>query len=507
MLRSKFNKQSAQHARFLVVASLLLPSSFAAAELPGKITLEGKAFDVMVDEQLTMTTTAGEKISPVRFFSEGQQHGGGYLTSSVIVSGDPGAAALAGASQLRRIPFTDSYMIRTASPLAALKLAESLQGQSSINYAHPDLILPLDVRNAPSAEPYFNAQWNLSNQGQRGGKPGVDIGIESAWQVTQGSPSTIIGLLDVGFEQNHKDLTEAWFINQREIPGNKKDDDGNGLIDDVSGWNFSTNSNKLIYGAAPQHGTATAGILGARANGVGITGICPECKVLPVVVSGRVSEDASAIGYAVAMGAIILSNSWGYALESPRTDVVSDALTKAARQSRQGKGMPILFAMRNSGVNDCRDSLPDISSHPDVIAVSSIDHNDVKVPNSAYGPCLAFLGPSAGSTEHGIPATDRPGEAGYNKDGQGNFEDLDFHNGFWGTSAATPNVAGLFALLLTHEPDLTREQALSRMKASAIKANPEAAQYDPRTGHSLQYGYGRAHAGRLFDQSSSESGH
>ncbi len=99
-----------------------------------------------------------------------------------------------------------------------------------------------------------------------------------------------------------------------------------------------------------------------------------------------------------------------------------------------------------------------------------------------------------------LPATDRPGEAGYNKDGQGNFEDLDFHNGFWGTSAATPNVAGLFALLLTHEPNLTREEALSRMKASAIKANPAAAQYNPSTGHSLHYGFGRAHAGRLFER-------
>jgi subtilisin family serine protease len=324
------------------------------------------------------------------------------------------------------------------------------------------------------------------------------MGIEAAWHVTTGNPNTIVGLLDVGFEQNHKDLTEAWFINEREIPGNKKDDDGNGLIDDVSGWNFSTNSNKLIYGAGPQHGTATAGVIGARANGIGITGVCPDCKILPVVVSGRVSEDASAIGYAVAMGATILSNSWGYALESPRTDVVTEALTRAARQGRGGKGVPILFAMRNSGVNDCRETLPDISSHPDVIAVSSIDHNDVKVPNSAFGSCLAFLGPSSGSTANGIPATDRPGEAGYNKDGQGNFEDLDFHNGFWGTSAATPNVAGLFALLLSHEPNLTREEALSRMKASAIKANPEAAQYNSQTGHSLHYGYGRAHAGRLF---------
>lgn len=493
------HKKSARQLAIILCMSSVAAQS-ANGALPGKMTLEGKSIDIVVDDHLVTTTASGEKLSPFRFFSEGQQRGGGYLTSSVIVSGEKISDLVEKfGPKLKPIPFTDAYIIKTSSPVSALELAESLQDNGSIRYAHPDLILPLDIRNSPTSEPYFSAQWNLSNQGQRGGTPGVDMGIESAWRVTHGSANTVIGLLDVGFEQNHKDLSEAWFVNEREIPGNKKDDDGNGLIDDVSGWNFSTNSNKLIYGAGPQHGTATAGVIGARANGIGITGVCPECKILPVVVSGRVSEDASGIGYAVAMGADLLSNSWGYALESPRTDVVSDALTRAARQSRQGKGMPILFAMHNSDVNDCRGNFPDISAHPDVIAVSSIDHNDVKVQNSGHGPCLAFLGPSAGSTVNGIPATDRPGEAGYNKDGQGNFEDLDFHNGFWGTSAATPNVAGLFALLLSHEPELTREQALSRVKASAIKANPGAAQYDPQTGHSLRYGFGRAHAGRLFD--------
>lgn len=498
---SKFrpNADTIHHVAAFFILLALAYALPAQAQMIKKIVLEGQALDVLLDDRRAFTNASGESMVPVKFSKDGHSFGGGYLTSSVVIGSDHIAdGKFEGAFDVVPIPFTKSFIVRTKSPIRALELAMSLQGQKSIRYAHPDFIMPIDIRNAPNNEPYFNAQWNLSNQGQRGGKPGVDMGIEAAWHVTTGNPNTIVGLLDVGFEQNHKDLTEAWFINEREIPGNKKDDDGNGLIDDVSGWNFSTNSNKLIYGAGPQHGTATAGVIGARANGIGITGVCPDCKILPVVVSGRVSEDASAIGYAVAMGATILSNSWGYALESPRTDVVTEALTRAARQGRGGKGVPILFAMRNSGVNDCRETLPDISSHPDVIAVSSIDHNDVKVPNSAFGSCLAFLGPSSGSTANGIPATDRPGEAGYNKDGQGNFEDLDFHNGFWGTSAATPNVAGLFALLLSHEPNLTREEALSRMKASAIKANPEAAQYNSQTGHSLHYGYGRAHAGRLF---------
>lgn len=464
------------------------------------LLIEGRAVTILMEDRVVNNATTGEKLSPFSFFRDGRLEGGGFVTSSVVVATDDVEELKRDLGlSLRPIPFSSAFITKAATPRAALELAEALHGSPAVRYAHPDLILPLDVRSRPTDEPLFGFQWNLANRGQTGGRPGADIGVETVWQVTRGSPNTVVGVLDVGFEQNHRDLSDAWYINEQEIPGNKKDDDRNGLVDDVSGWNFSTNSNNLIYGSAPHHGTATAGVLAARANGIGISGVCPECKLLPIVVSGRVSEDASAIGYAVAMGVTVMSNSWGYALESPRTDIVSEALATAARSGRSGLGVPILFAMRNSAVNDCRSAFPDISAHPDVIAVSSIDHNDVKVPNAGFGSCLALLGPSSGSSAYGIPSTDRLGASGYNKDGVDNFEELDFHKGFWGTSAATPNVAGLMALLLSHEPTLTRQEALSRMKASAIKVNPEAAQYDAQTGHSLHYGFGKAHGGALFE--------
>ena len=464
----------------------------------GVVTLDGRLLRLTI-EQSWFRGRGGELMAPV-VFANGAR---GLLTSTVVVGAEDGQFTKAlenhrSALSWERAKFADAFLVRAASPSDALRVANELLRLPGVRYAHPDFVFPLEARSAPLDEPYFGTQWNLKNTGQNGGTPGVDIGIESVWKVTRGNPQTVVGVLDLGFEQNHKDLVDAWFVNTKEIPGNKKDDDGNGLVDDVRGWNFSTNGNNLIYGAAANHGTATSGIIGARVNGVGISGICPECKILPVVVSGRVSEDADAIAYALSMGVSVMSNSWGYALESPRTDVVSEALTKAATNGRVGLGMPILFAMHNSDVNDCRPSSPDISAHPQVLAVSSIDFHDVKVPNAAWGACLAFLGPSSGSGVNGIPATDRSGSAGYNTSGSGNFEDLDFHNGFWGTSAATPHVAGLFALLLAAEPGLTRDQALSRMKASAIKANPGAAAYDPVTGHSLRYGYGRAHGGMLF---------
>jgi len=461
----------------------------------GVVRLSGVNFEISI-EGPSIRGKDGEDIVPVAF-SNGAM---GWMTSSVVVGAHSSHFSLMNANILsvRSLPFSDAYLVRTKSPEMALRIASELLKEHTVRYAHPDFIFPIEARSIEVSDPYFSAQWNLKNTGQNGATPGVDLGIESVWEVTRGTPGTIVGVLDLGFEQNHKDMTGAWFTNEREIPANKKDDDGNGLIDDVRGWNFSINGNNLIYGAAPNHGTATAGIIGARSNDLGITGICPECKILPVVVSGRVSEDASAIGYAMAMGASVLSNSWGYALESPRTDVVVEALSKAALKGRGGKGLPILFAMRNAATDDCRQTSPDISAHPNVIAVSSIDFHDKKVVNSGFGKCLQFLGPSSGANVNGVPSTDRPGSLGYNTNGEGNFEDLDFHSAFWGTSAATPQVAGLFALLLSHEPDLSLEQALSRMRASAIKANAGEASYDPVTGHSTKYGYGRASGLKLF---------
>jgi subtilisin family serine protease len=385
----------------------------------------------------------------------------------------------------------DIQVVHCKTPEDALEVSKKLTVDPRVEYAHPDLIFPLEARGAfAPQEDLFKFQWNLENTGQNGGTPGADIGVASAWQITKGSPKTLIAVLDLGFEQEHHELDKAWFQNPKEIPGNKKDDDHNGLVDDVQGWNFSINGNNLIYGQGPQHGTAVSGIIAAKDNGRGVTGICPACKILPVVVSGRVSEDAAAIAYAVSMGATVITNSWGYALNPPATDVVTDALTSAAKKARGGLGIPVIFAMRNVKIDDCHPGRPDISAHPHVIAVSSADHHNKKVETSGYGSCLKFVAPTSGSSKNGIATVDRLGAKGYNQDGKNNFADLDYTNGFYGTSAATPHVAAAFGLMFSVNPDLSKDEALSRLIQSAEKVHPEDAKYNA-AGHSDRYGYGR----------------
>jgi thermitase len=387
-------------------------------------------------------------------------------------------------------------VFQTKSAIEAIRISRSLKNQPGVRYAHPDLIYSVESRAAAVdssavSDPLYASQWNLHGRSSLISESDANIHVEEAWKVTRGSSDTVIALLDLGFEATHEDLQEAWFVNGREVPGNKIDDDHNGLIDDVSGWNFSIHGPNLIYGQNSKHGTASAGIIGARQNGKGVVGVCPECKILPIVVSGRSSEDAAAILYAHSMNASILSNSWGYALDPPVTDVVSDALQYVSKSGRSGLGTPIIFAMHNAGVDDCKSSSPDISAHPSVIAVSSSDHQDVKVASAGYGSCLAFLAPSSGSPKSGIPTTDRMGANGYNNGDSNNFADLSYHNGFWGTSAAAPQVAGVFGLLLSRFPELTLPEAFDQVKRSAIRIRPEVANYDSVSGHSKTYGYGR----------------
>ena len=435
------------------------------------------------------------------------------LTDEIVVEWLPNALsqgindwpwlALCREAQWKKLPLLhETYLLTFAAPEQALICLRRLENKAQIGSLTPNFRMALEARQGfANFDPLVAKQWHLKNLGQSGGMPGSDAKILEAWELEKGANHPLIAVLDLGFEREHPELNPQWHTNSDEIPGNKRDDDANGLIDDVSGWNFSIDGPNILYGQSPNHGTAAAGIIAAIEDGRGTTGVCPGCRLLPIVVDGRPAQDAMAILYAAQQGAVVLTNSWGYKIGTPQTKVISDALSKVAREGRKNLGIPILFAMNNAAINACRGENPDISSHPDVIAVSSVDASDVKVPASAYGPCLKFVAPSAPypSGPAGIVTTDRLGAKGYNTGTDStNLSELDYTNNFSGTSAATPVVAGIFGLLASQAPGESSAAWLQRLVLSADKVQANSAAYNA-AGHSNTYGYGRVNARKALE--------
>jgi subtilisin family serine protease len=463
---------------------------------------EGRWQPIAIDVDRTVRDADGGELGlPVRFGATRNVRAAlgareAVLTRRIVFALDDAArladaSALPGVRAVWRAPFGRGVHFATFdTPQGALAGANALVETPGVRYAHPDFILPVEARQRDAGgagEPLFPAQWNMAT-----------IGVETAWRSTDGDPREVVAMIDLGFEESHPDLKDAWLINPGEIPGNGKDDDQNGKVDDVTGWNFATGGANLIYGADNSHGTCTSGIVGARVNGQGTSGICPSCRLLPLVIDDVVSNEAAAFHYAIERGATVISNSWGYSLDAPRTDVLVEAIKTAAETGRGGLGVPIVFAMGNFGADDCAGSDPDISALPTVVAVSSVDKTDTKVGASGYGACLAVVAPSSESQANGIVTTDRVGTNGFNTGANASdLPDLSYTNTFYGTSAAAPQVAGSFALLLARDPSLTREAVIDLLAKNAAKVSPGAAAYDAN-GHSAQYGYGRLDVGRAM---------
>ena len=210
-------------------------------------------------------------------------------------------------------------------------LARSLRQARLVTDAEAPLRMKaLDV--APN-DPLFPSQWALDNTGQDGGTPGADISAAEAWSETTGSRDVIVAIVDEGVNWAHPDLKNNMWLNTGEIPNNHKDDDGNGYVDDVRGWDFY-NGDSTVYDLADgdRHGTHVAGIIGAESdNGVGIAGVNKRVRLMPLKFIGGdgYGEDydaADAIVYAVDQGATVINCSWG----GGDSELIKDAVDYAA---------------------------------------------------------------------------------------------------------------------------------------------------------------------------------
>lgn len=332
-----------------------------------------------------------------------------------------------------------------------------LAGDPRIAYAVPNEIIYLDeVESADEAKPgeqpaappngrkpddLDSRLWGLHNRGQDRGTEDADIDAPEAWAKTTGSDDVLVAVIDTGVDYNHPDLKANMWVNPGEIPGDGIDNDGNGVVDDVHGYNAYADSGNPMDGHS--HGTHCAGTIAAQGNnGIGITGVAWDAKIMAVKIfddSGRTSSDAilRGIQYATKNGARITSNSWG-----------GGGANQLIKEAFESSPAFHVMAAGNDGRNvDRSANYPSGYDIPNSIAVAATDRNDKLAGFSNYGAKEVDLGAPGVDTYSTVPN----GRYG-NKSG---------------TSMATPHVSGAAALLVAAEPEISNEELKSRLMDGA----------------------------------------
>ena len=280
-------------------------------------------------------------------------------TDEIVAKLVPGVTAesVTAAGALRAIRTlwgtTDEVLFQLTNPKtqSPLTVANELVRSGRVLWAEPSFLQEYQTAAAPN-DPQFASQWHLHNTAQNAGATAdADVDAPEAWDLTTGSSGITIAVIDNGVETTHEDLAAGIYTNAGETPGDGLDNDGNGYIDDVNGWDFyraDNNANPAI--STDNHGTAVAGVAAGRGNNsVGISGACQSCRILPVKVAEGSSSFATdtviadAIRYAASF-ADALNNSWGGGAPS---SVIQSAIQWARTNGRGGRGSAVLFASGN----------------------------------------------------------------------------------------------------------------------------------------------------------------
>lgn len=331
---------------------------------------------------------------------------------------------------------------------AAGKLAariKSLVGTGWFQYVEPDWVVRAVA--TPTDAAFLDGRlWGLRNTGQSGGLAGADIDAVDAWNITTGSASVVVAVIDSGIRFTHQDLAANMWVNANEVAGNGIDDDGNGYIDDVHGINSITGTGNPMDDN--DHGTHCAGTIGAVANGGGPhVGVAWNVRLMGLKFlsangSGSISNGIECVDYAVARGARVLSNSWG-------GGGYSQGLYDSIVAARNAGALFVAAAGNESSNNDQVINYPSNYDVANVVAVAALDRNDQLASFSNYGLTTVDLG--------------APGVAIYSSTAGSDTE----YSTFDGTSMATPHVAGAAALLVAAHPAATYTELKLRLLSGA----------------------------------------
>jgi subtilisin family serine protease len=418
---------------------------------------------------------------------------------------------------VRGVADTFVFLVSKQATANPVKITNQLQGLSEVLVAEPNILIQSELYYRPRDSMYAQ-QWYLHHNGGHQLVAGSHISVEAAWDMTRGVRSVVVAVVDDSFDLNHPDFQG---IGKIVAP---RDLRKNGFLPLPNEGDIS-------------HGTACAGLAIAEENDTGIVGVAPGCAFMPIRSTGFLDDESieDMFNWAIEQGASVISCSWGAsAVYFPLSLRQRAAISRAVTRGRNGKGCVVVFAAGNANrpINGTvwERNWPDnllqgntkwlsgFAVHPDVIAVAASTSLNKKAAYSNWGsnitvcapsnnaaPGLSFPGRGFTNTQPAI-ASNLPGRRILTTDqvGAAGFDAGDFTTNFGGTSSATPLVAGVAALVLSINPELTAQQVKLILEQTADKIidsdpDPQLGMQEGTynsNGHSQWFGYGKVNAAK-----------
>ena len=457
-----------------------------------------------------------------------------YLTDEITVQFKPeateadieGLTGSQGLELVKEVPglaLTFVFRVTAQATENPIKIANRLAASDKVSTAEPNLLVPSQKFHVP-ADGLFPEQWHLHNTGGPFTSPAAHVHAVQAWDTERGNRAVIVAVIDDSVDLNHAEFQAA-----QKIVAPR----------DFVGQDFEP----LPETADDNHGTACAGVAVAEEDGQGVVGIASGCALMPIRMDGIDDggiEDM--FGWAMDHGASVISCSWSAAAKVfPLSLRKQSALHRAATLGRNGRGCVLVFAAGNANrpldatVNEtgwpndlftgATPWLNGFATHADVIAVAACTSEARKSAYSNWGAEISVCAPS----NNGHPSTLIFTEAGWvptrtypritiplngrgivtaDRVGSPGYSNTDYAFDFGGTSSACPLVAGVAALVLSANPNLTASEVRDVLQSTADKIvdnNPDPqlghafGAYDGN-GHSQWFGFGKVNASAAVEE-------
>lgn len=361
-----------------------------------------------------------------------------YKASGIRAHANNRLHGQANAKVLQRFSYPEGLELIQVMPGAnSTESLKAYRASGDVEYVEPNYIW---YANALPNDTLFPQQWALNNIGQSGGVIGADANVLPGWLLTTGDKRVVVGVIDTGVDYSHPDLSNSMWVNNREIPGNRIDDDQNGFIDDVHGINAITGTGNPMDDN--MHGTHVAGIIGAQQNNArGVSGIAPNisvaaCKFLDASGSGSTASAITCLNYFRDLSRrsqnpvkmVATNNSWA---GGPYSQALYDAIADNRRA-----GILFIAAASNEGQNnDVVNTYPANYFLSNVISVAATNRFDTLPSFSNYGRRSVSVAAPGVDILNTVP--------------RGGYASLS------GTSMAAPHVAGLAGLVASYYPNLS----------------------------------------------------